>query len=232
MHKIFKFFFILQLSILNCSETGIVTLHLPLEEDITNFDEILLIEAIRKHRYDFVKRLLKKKDINLNFQDENGETPLIHASRCKDYRFTQLLISKNVNPQLVNKYNENATSVAFVNKNIITVGLLLDYEVNFSNKTIEPEKSFNKFIIYFDGQNEEEIKKNKENFMEMNFFKEKSSIFKKNKSLNTDDVIYTDLTDNTLKIELKNAINSSTLNNKIPNLRKFKINIIEIIYDE
>ncbi len=236
MYKIFLISLILKLSFLNCSEIEIVTLHIPFEDK--EIPELQLIEAIKQNNYETVKKLLKDKNIDLNFQDENGETPLIHASRCRDYRFTQLLIEKNVNPALVNKYNENAASAAFNHKNIKAARQLLNYEEEFAKKYVEPRKTFHKFIIYFSGKNDEEIKKNKLNFIKKDLFKKKLSFFeakklKRKKVLKKDDyVTYTDITDsNAVEIRVKESINYTSLSEKIPHLNKFKIKSVEIIYE-
>ena len=65
----------------------------------------LLPEGI--HYYDFYKDIIKKGQVDINYQNENGHTPLINASLCNKENVL-FLLELGADPYIKNIFNQDA----------------------------------------------------------------------------------------------------------------------------
>ena len=72
------------------------------KENIENKEFLI---ACEDGKLDVVKKMIKSKKININFQLDNNKTGLIHASKVGNYDIVKLFVENNVdmNIQDVNK---------------------------------------------------------------------------------------------------------------------------------
>jgi ankyrin repeat protein len=82
------------------------------------------------HIYTNIVKILIKFNANVNLQDEDGCTALMHASYSYYKNIPLLLIKSGANVNLQNNDNDTAFIVAFSNECKNTILLLLRYNIN------------------------------------------------------------------------------------------------------
>ena len=70
-----------------------------------------LIDATKKGTTKDVKGLIEKKS-DINYQDKNGDTPLIKACNKGRYEIVNLLLSANADPNIKNYISQSPLEIA------------------------------------------------------------------------------------------------------------------------
>lgn len=96
-----------------------------LEEDLLN--------AIMSNNYQKLSQLISKK-INLNFIDDDGDTPLMWAATLGQYKITKLLIENGCQINYMNSEKDSALYCAIQANKINIVELLLKHNVDLNLK--------------------------------------------------------------------------------------------------
>lgn len=101
---------------------------------IDKYSHIIALTSKNKEQFMFnmvklgniitVNRLLSDTDVNINAQDDNGDTPLIVAAKENNELMIRLLLSKNANPHVLNKQHLTASQIAKQNQNTKLLALI------------------------------------------------------------------------------------------------------------
>lgn len=90
-----------------------------------------------------LKKLIES-GVDVNFQDEWGNTALIAISDFNRPDIVKLLLNFNANPDIINKFGENALIVSAKRNNIKNIELLIDANANWLIK--KDDKYFIDFL--------------------------------------------------------------------------------------
>ena len=80
---------------------------------------------IKEHAFKEFCELLERKNIDLNTRNEDNDTFLIYAVKCKVMDFVLYLIKKGIDINLENKYGNTALHYAFSDQNFKLADILL-----------------------------------------------------------------------------------------------------------
>jgi len=89
---------------------------------------LALLNAIRIDRFHLVKNILTNIDIDVDFQDINGNTALMIAAGQGFSDIAYLLLERGANKDIKNYNNETAYDLSLIKKQKDTAALLLDYK--------------------------------------------------------------------------------------------------------
>jgi ankyrin repeat protein len=109
------------------------------QKENTENNEFLI--ACEDGKLDVVRKMIKSKKININFQSDNNKTGLIYASKVGNYDIVKLLVENNsdMNVQDINKNTALMFAILYHNDNIaeylITQGAKLDL-INIHGSTV------------------------------------------------------------------------------------------------
>ncbi|PKK66956.1 ankyrin, partial [Rhizophagus irregularis] len=95
--------------------------------------------------YDIVKYLLTDNNIDINLQDNFGETALFLASALGNAKIVKLLLRNNANPNICNNENVTPLIVSSYNGHNDTVKALLekgDVNINYQDNLCKTALSF------------------------------------------------------------------------------------------
>jgi ankyrin repeat protein len=89
------------------------------------FGWTVLIQAIAEDQYDIVHKLFERKDLNVNLQDESGNTALIYALNRLQPAIVQALLARNINIHLQNMEERDALMESVLAEGEVNTCLLL-----------------------------------------------------------------------------------------------------------
>lgn len=90
------------------------------------FNHTALHYVIHEHVYDFIPYLISD-GIDIDAQDDNGQSALHSAVEWNDLEATRILLNFNPNINIMNKYNETPLYIAIRKDNLEIVKLLLEH---------------------------------------------------------------------------------------------------------
>ncbi len=112
-----------------------------------------LIKAIINNGGFYYIKLLLDDKADVNIQDDNGNTALIWAVKCKNIDIARLLIKYNANIDIANNENCTALIAAINNYDLDIMKLLVNSDMDFDIQ--------NKYLnIYFESADKKAILKN------------------------------------------------------------------------
>ena len=113
-------------------DNGFINIVDLLLETIPSESGMLLIDAIKQDDYKLVRELMELNTVDINLQDEDGNTALIFACKNDNYDIVKLLVDKGadinvqnnngISPLLAACYNINDKNAANIAKLLITKG--------------------------------------------------------------------------------------------------------------
>ena len=113
-------------------DNGFINIVDLLLETIPSESGMLLIDAIKQDDYKLVRELMELNTVDINLQDEDGNTALIFACKNDNYDIVKLLVDKGadinvqnnngISPLLAACYNINDKNAADIAKLLITKG--------------------------------------------------------------------------------------------------------------
>lgn len=80
--------------------------------------ESILLDMVKLGNLNTVNYLLDESEVNIDAQNENGDTPLIIATKANNEQMVGLLLAKDATPDMANKKNITASQIAKQNQNI------------------------------------------------------------------------------------------------------------------
>lgn len=106
------------------------------DKDSDNWQRTPLYTSIVYNRWDVFCELLKRKEVNINDTNEDGDTPLICASRNNDTEYIKELLKRNdIDVNIKNKYGNTALMEACLrDKNEAAKMLLERMDVDINTK--------------------------------------------------------------------------------------------------
>ena len=150
----------------NCVNEGKTIVHYIIDKmepkDINEFDlsgKAVLIEAVEKHDYEIVKKLLDN-GADIDISDRHTYTPLCKAASVDDPEMVTLLLENGAKPDLTNSDNRTALMIAARMNNYAAFCALVDAGVDVNVQRFghtllsslisnnEEDNSNLKFIIY------------------------------------------------------------------------------------
>jgi hypothetical protein len=84
-----------------------------------------LFDADAKNEYNLVKQIIDEKKVDINYTNEDGETPLIVASQLGHLHICELLISSGADVKSVDKYKQTALHWASLKGHLSICELLI-----------------------------------------------------------------------------------------------------------
>ena len=90
------------------------------------FNRTALHYVIHEHVYDLIPNLISD-GIDIDAQDDNGQSALHSAAEWNDLEAAQILLNFNLNINIMNRYNETPLYIAIRNDNLEIVKLLLEH---------------------------------------------------------------------------------------------------------
>jgi ankyrin repeat protein len=96
-----------------------------------------LFDAAAKNDYDLVKKIIDEKKVDINDTDEDGETPLLIASRKGHLQVCKLLINNGSNVNDVNEQGETPLHLAL--RHLPVCKLLIRNGADINHKNIDEE---------------------------------------------------------------------------------------------
>lgn len=85
---------------------------------------LTLLNAAKKNRIHLVANILANIDIDLDFQDINGETALMVAAGEGHHKVVKILLEKGANKTIKNYNNDTAYSISLIKRQEETASLL------------------------------------------------------------------------------------------------------------
>lgn len=98
-----------------------------------------VLEACKNGNLQFVYNHLKSKRVNINCQDENGNSPLYVASYFGQDEIVLLLLKNGANVNIKNHYGLTPLHAAVEKNNIVIIKLLLQYAADVNIISITKE---------------------------------------------------------------------------------------------
>ena len=100
----------------------------------------MLFYQIKEHDFDEFCELFERKQIDLNARNNDKDSFLIYAVKCKGMNFVQYLLKRGIDVNLENKYGNTALHYAFSDQNFELADILLrngadEFKVNIFGKT-------------------------------------------------------------------------------------------------
>ncbi len=100
----------------------------------------MLFYQIKEHDFDEFCELFERKQIDLNARNNDKDSFLIYAVKCKGMKFVQYLLKRGIDVNLENKYGNTALHYAFSDQNFELADILLrngadEFKVNIFGKT-------------------------------------------------------------------------------------------------
>ena len=90
----------------------------------------MLFYHIKEHDFDEFCELFERKQIDLNARNQDKDSFLIYAVKCKAINFVLYLLKRGINVNLENKFGNTALHYAFMDQNYELADILLQHEAD------------------------------------------------------------------------------------------------------
>ena len=90
----------------------------------------MLFYHIKEHDFDEFCELFERKQIDLNARNQDKDSFLIYAVKCKAINFVSYLLKRGIDVNLENKYGNTALHYAFMDQNYELADVLLQHDAD------------------------------------------------------------------------------------------------------